>query len=234
VWRSIPEDGSGGFGWVCPCSFGRVARALRRRSWRGGPLDGVVGRILRWVFLVATAGTGAVLLAAGVLLGDGGGGAEAAGYETFTIDILPDGFNPPYCLVNRTSTDVYFRNKDTQPRRVVSDAAHGLDTGWIDPGKTNSGWHFDHYDIVNYHDYEDPSLMGVVASTFSQDAPSNCAPWTPTPTKTATPTATVSPTAPSRPEACKGVMQVSRLPVKGCAVAPDLNSEGQEDDSAEP
>src|SRR5688572_7313296 len=66
-----------------------------------------------------------------------------APFPELIIEILPDGFNPQECTINRNlRAEVRFVNMDTKPRRIVVDELYSTepggfsrDTGWLDPGE---------------------------------------------------------------------------------------------------
>ncbi|MGD9932830.1 MAG: hypothetical protein AB7T37_03845 [Dehalococcoidia bacterium] len=177
------------------------------------------------------------MLAAGismVALGSGSTPARADG--TYFIDILPSGFNPPECTVNRNDSTVKFVNKDSKPRRIVAGdqieatGEYPLDTGVIQPGATQSGgWHFTHLAETTYKDFDNPALTGLIIVPLSNTAPSVCSPLPPTPTPTNTPTITPTPTAtPTKPPAPPTPLACARLlnSPQGCNLAPAVASDG--------
>ncbi|MCA9829961.1 MAG: hypothetical protein KC495_05785 [Dehalococcoidia bacterium] len=166
-----------------------------------------------------------------VVLSESSTPAQAAG--TYYIDILPGGFNPPNCTVNRNDSTVKFVNKDSKPRRVVAGdqveetGEYPLDTGLILPGETQSGgWFFSALDQKTYKDFDNPALTGVIIVPRDENAQSVCSPLPPTPTPTNTPTVTPTPTAtpppPPTPEACARLLNAP----KGCNLAPAVASDG--------
>ena len=152
----------------------------------------------------------------------------------YIIDILPGGFNPPFCQVDRANdggaTFVRFRNKDTKARRLivpdvsVEPTAPPLeDTGPI-PAGTVSEFNIGitgNYDRT-FRDADDPKLTIRIYAPQSPNSPANCSPLPPTPTPTPTRTPTPKPTPTQRPPACMGLAPVSRQPITGCSIAPDV------------
>jgi hypothetical protein len=111
--------------------------------------------------------------------------ARSAGAQQteLVIEILPDGFNPAECMVNRNARiPIHFVNRDTKPRRVVIDLLYepepggfAFDTGWIAPGETNRfGWVFNEIQDLTYRDHDDPSLTGKIIVPMSKVAPTFC------------------------------------------------------------
>jgi hypothetical protein len=141
--------------------------------------------------------------------------------EEFTVEILPNGFNPEECLINRDNNYMYFLNKDTKPRRIVVDELYSptdellFDTGMIQPGERKIFLYIVSIVDYEYRDFDNPSLTGRVFSTLTNEGASNCRPQPPTPTPTNTPTITPTPTATlpaaQKPPRCIGL--------QGCSVA---------------
>ena len=133
------------------------------------------------------------------------------------IEILPGGFNPPECTINRNlRAEVRFVNRDTKPRRIVVDELYApepggfsRDTGWLEPGETQSGyWSFGEIQDLTYRDHDDPSLTGHITVPMSNTAATACAPQTGPP-----------------PPSGEGCSQHFSEPL-GCAIVPRLTADG--------
>jgi hypothetical protein len=188
--------------------------------------------------LLVTVLAASMVAAAVVSLTLGRSPSADAQYAEYTIEILPGGFNPPTCQLNRQGSAVRFLNKDTKPRRIVVDGHGGseeffLDTGWIEPGaKNTAAWAFQGLDEKEYRDYDNPGLRGLIIVPIDMNAPSICAPLTPTPTPTNTATPTVtptrSPTLPPTPIPQPTPPSCVRFLANplGCLVAPWVSTDG--------
>lgn len=193
----------------------------------------------RWTRSLMALGSAAMVAVAMVAILASSQGTPAEAASEYTIDILPGTFNPDICRVSRNDDVVYFRNKDSKPRRIVvplvgdPNGAFRLDTGVIPPGERSvGGWAFSGQDYVTYQDFDRPSLKGTIDVPQNPGVGTDCAPRPPTPTPTNTPTITPTrtptpiPTPTQQPPGCTGLMVESRKPVIGCGVAVDITSYG--------
>jgi hypothetical protein len=99
------------------------------------------------------------------------------------IEILPGGFNPPVCTINRDARiPVKFVNRDTKPRRIVVDVPYIpepgeflYDSGVVPPGGTQEGeWRFNEVNDVVYRDHDNPGLTGRIVVPISPNAATDC------------------------------------------------------------
>ena len=186
------------------------------------------------VFVAALAALGLALVAVAVATEFRG---TATASSDHTVEILDDAFNPQLCIVNRNGDRIFWRNESNVVRRIIlptGNPTSPFDTGDLEPGETSTRpFQVQSILTLDYTDEYDESLTGTIQAPFDQNAAARCSPLPPTPTPTNTPTVTPIPSVtpsptpspsptPERPPACTGLMPVSRLPVEGCGVAPDV------------
>lgn len=141
-------------------------------------------------------------------------------YNTYTIEVNEEGFNPRTCNINRDDA-VLFKNAGKVAIRVYIPGFGGLPPIFdetIEPGKTSAsplsftaGGSYVYYSqFGDFVTISTPKTSNYGQVSCSKEAP------TPTPTPTATPGPPPTPT-PERPSRCTWV---------GCAVSLGLASDG--------
>ncbi len=148
----------------------------------------------------------------------------------YTVDVLPTGFNPEICTVNRNGDSVRWHNKTSQVVKIALVDEGGINnplqevTEDIAPNATSQGSVAPNAQVNRkYIDVYLPSREGRIVAPQDPNAAAQCSPLPPTPTPTptrsptATPTVTPRPTPIQRPARCIGAT--------GCALAPDITRE---------
>jgi hypothetical protein len=198
---------------------GRVESHVQRRWLRFGAL----GALLASAGLVVVAASGIRSVP-----------VSAAG--EYTIDVLPTGFNPELCQVNRVNSTVRWRNKTNAPVRIQVLDLGGVDNPPMDvtediaPNATSQGSFFATANLDRtYQDKYLPSRRGRIVAPVDPNFGSQCSPLPPTPTPTPTRTPTPVPTPTQRPPACTGLLPVTRQVIVGCGIAANIAKQGDDE-----
>lgn len=153
---------------------------------------------------------GAVAVFAETFNGEVGTQPEDIGLEPgdALIEILPEGFNPPFCAIPR-HTKVYFFNNTQEEQQVLGVRNPNIDSPVLEPGERTSGVVFGFIGKQEIELAQDDPDAEPIRATIQMDSPFNCQPNPPTPTPTPTftpsPTPTMTPTPIPTPEGRKGV-----------------------------
>lgn len=167
---------------------------------------------------LATALTGALAVAL-----FGGEQTPASAYNTYTVEVNEQGFNPRFCNINRGDS-VLFKNSGKKAIRVYQPGHGGMPPQFdetIEPGEnsisplsfTAGGSYLYYTDAGHYVTISTPKTSNYGQVSCSKEAPTP----TPTPTGTAVPTAAPTPPPPPKPVNCTWI---------GCAVSLGLASDG--------
>lgn len=187
--------------------------------------------------------TASVMLALAMIVVAGRAGAQGSPFNEFTVEILPDRFNPETCVVPRAvsgpKSTIVFWNRDSRQRRVIKPSPNSssdeplLDTGIIEPGERSGVWGpFEFLDDFVIYDPAVPAIQGRIVIPISNTATADCTPeavslpspsprTSPSPSVTTTPTA--SPTVGDPPRAdrhprCSGAIGTPPKTKEGCAI----------------
>jgi plastocyanin len=150
----------------------------------------------------------------------GGSQTPASAYDTYTVEVNEEGFNPRTCQINRGDS-VVFKNAGNAAIRVYIPGFGGLPPSFdqtLEPGETSAsplrfdaGGNYLYYsEFGDFVTISTPKTANAGQVNCSKEAP------TPTPTPTATPGPPPTPT-PVRPSNCTWV---------GCAVSLGVASDG--------
>ncbi len=144
----------------------------------------------------------------------------ASAYNTYTIEVNEEGFNPRTCNINRGDA-VVFKNAGNVDIRIYTPGFGGLPPRFdetLKPGETSlSPERFDAGGNYLYHS-EFGDFVTITIPQWSNYGQVSCSKEAPTPTPTPTATPGPPPTpAPERPSRCTWV---------GCAVSLGLASDG--------